>query len=74
MKEKNHSKIERSKLGRIFADEKLRRVLRIKHRICKYNDYYELGHVETKGIEISTFSLNFLKQELAKNMKMGKPF
>ena len=53
-------------MGRIFADEKLRRVLRIKHRICKYNDYYELGHVETKGIEISTFSLNFLKQKLAK--------
>ena len=34
------------------ADEKLRRVLGIKHRICKYNDYHELGHVETKGIEI----------------------
>ena len=49
-------------MGRIFADEKLRTVLRIKHRICKYNDYYVLGHVETKGIEISTFSLNFLKQ------------
>ena len=70
-----HSELERSKLGKIFADEKLRtRILRIKHRICKYNDYYELGHVETKGIEISTFSLNFLKQKLAKNMKMGKPF
>ena len=62
MKEKNHSKIERNKLGRIFADEKLRTVLRIKYRICKYNDSYALGHVETKGIEISTFSLNFLKQ------------
>ena len=58
MIEKNHFELERSKLGRIFADEKLRRVLRIKHRICKYNDYYRLGHVETKGIEISTFSLN----------------
>ena len=32
---KNHSEIKRSKLDRIFADEKLRRVLRIKHRICK---------------------------------------
>ena len=61
-------------MGRIFADEKLRTVLRIKHRICKYNDYYALGHVETKGIEISTFSLNLLKQKLAKNMKMGKRF
>ena len=68
MIEKNHSELERSKLGRIFADEKLRRVLRIKHRICKYNDYCKLGHVET------TFSLNFLTQKLAKNMKMGKPF
>ena len=58
MIEKNHSELERSKLGKIFADEKLGRVLRIKHRICKYNDYYKLGHVETKGIEISTFSLN----------------
>ena len=48
----NHSELERSKLSRIFADEKLRRVLGIKHRICKYNDYHELGHVETKGIEI----------------------
>ena len=74
MIEKNHSELERSKLGRIFADEKLRRVLRIKHRICKHNDYCKLGHVETKGIEISTFSLNFLKQKLAKNRKMGKPF
>ena len=63
MIEKNHSELERSKLGRIFADEKLGRVLRIKHRISKYNDYYKLGHVGTKGIEISTFSLNFLKQK-----------
>ena len=48
----NHSELERSKLSRIFADEKLRRVLGIKHRICKYNEYHELGHVEKKGIEI----------------------
>ena len=66
-----HSELERSKLGRIFADEKLRRILRIKHRICKYNDYYELGHAETKGIEISTFSLNFLRQKISKKYEDG---
>ena len=48
----NPSELERTKLSRIFADEKLRRVLGIKHRIWKYNDYHELGHVETKGMEI----------------------
>ena len=48
IEKKNHSELERSKLGRIFADEKLRRVLRIKHRICKYNDYYKLGHPRNK--------------------------